>query len=100
MDDRFTIANMAIEAGGKNGIFPVDDTAKAYLNEHTKKSYHIYEADQDAEYEEIIDKSAKSNKLAEIAAKAAGVKDHPRPEQPTDQTQDYANNKPTRKSLL
>lgn len=55
---------------------------------------------QDAEYEEIIDKSAKSNKLAEIAAKAAGVKDHPRPEQPTDQTQDYANNKPTRKSLL
>ncbi|WP_368326962.1 hypothetical protein [Phocaeicola sp. RTP21359st1_F7_RTP21360_211022] len=53
-----------------------------------------------AEYEEIIDKSAKSNKLAEIAAKAAGVKDHPRPEQPTDQTQDYANNKPTRKSLL
>ena len=51
-------------------------------------------------YEEIIDKSAKSNKLAEIAAKAAGVKDHPRPEQPTDQTQDYANNKPTRKSLL
>ena len=55
---------------------------------------------QDAEYEEIIDKSAKSNKLAEIAAKAAGVKDQPRPEQPTDQTQDYANNKPTRKSLL
>lgn len=54
---------------------------------------------QDAEYEEIIDKSAKSNKLAEIAAKAAGVKDHPAG-QPTDQTQDYANNKPTRKSLL
>ena len=55
MDDRFTMANMAIEAGAKNGIFPVDDTAKAYLNEHTKKSYHIYEADQDAEYEETVE---------------------------------------------
>ena len=55
MDDRLTICNMAIEAGGKNGIFPVDDTAKAYLNEHTKKSYHIYEADQDAEYEETVE---------------------------------------------
>ena len=44
MDDRFTIANMAIEAGGKNGIFPVDDLAIAYMKEHSQKSYTIYEA--------------------------------------------------------
>lgn len=52
MDDRFTIANMAIEAGGKNGIFPVDDIAAAYLKEHTTRAYKIYEADEDAEYDE------------------------------------------------
>lgn len=52
MDDRFTIANMAIEAGGKNGIFPVDDVAEAYLKEHTTRDYKIYEADADAEYDE------------------------------------------------
>ncbi len=52
MDDRFTIANMAIEAGAKNGIFPVDDKTKAYLAEHTKRSYKVYEADEDAEYDE------------------------------------------------
>ena len=60
MDDRFTIANMAIEAGGKNGIFPVDDVAKAYMQEHSKRAYTVYEADDDAEYEETytIDLSA------------------------------------------
>lgn len=52
MDDRFTIANMAIEAGGKNGIFPVDDLAIAYMKEHSQKSYAIYEADEDAVYDE------------------------------------------------
>lgn len=52
MDDRFTIANMAIEAGAKNGIFPVDGKTKAYLEEHTKRSYKVYEADEDAEYDE------------------------------------------------
>ncbi|MDE7253589.1 MAG: 3-isopropylmalate dehydratase large subunit [Acetatifactor sp.] len=51
MDDRFTIANMAIEAGGKNGIFPVDDLAIAYMKEHSTKSYQIYEADADAVYD-------------------------------------------------
>lgn len=51
MDDRFTVANMAIEAGGKNGIFPVDDLAVAYIKEHSKKSYTIYEADADAVYD-------------------------------------------------
>lgn len=52
MDDRFTIANMAIEAGGKNGIFPVDDAAVAYMKEHSQKKYTIYEADEDAVYDE------------------------------------------------
>ncbi len=51
MDDRFTIANMAIEAGGKNGIFPVDDVCKAYLKEHSSRPYRVYEADADAVYE-------------------------------------------------
>ncbi len=52
MDDRFTIANMAIEAGGKNGIFPVDDVAEAYMREHSTRQYKIYEADEDAVYDE------------------------------------------------
>ena len=54
MDDRFTIANMAIEAGGKNGIFPVDDKAIAYMEEHSKRPYRIFEADPDAVYEREI----------------------------------------------
>ena len=53
MDDRFTIANMAIEAGGKNGIFPVDDLAKDYMREHSKREFVVYEADEDAEYDEV-----------------------------------------------
>ena len=53
MDDRFTICNMAIEAGGKNGIFPVDDLAKQYMKEHSKRDYKTYEADPDAEYEAV-----------------------------------------------
>lgn len=51
MDDRFTIANMAIEAGGKNGIFPVDDQTEGYMKEHSMRSYKVYEADEDAVYE-------------------------------------------------
>ena len=60
MDDRFTIANMAIEAGGKNGIFPVDELAIQYMEEHSKRRYAVYEADEDAVYEEeyTIDLSA------------------------------------------
>ena len=54
MDDRFTIANMAIEAGGKNGIFPVDDKAVAYMQEHSTKTWTAYEADEDAQYDEEI----------------------------------------------
>lgn len=52
MDDRFTIANMAIEAGGKNGIFPVDDLAIEYMKEHSDRPYKIFEADEDAVYDE------------------------------------------------
>ena len=51
MDDRFTIANMAIEAGGKNGIFPVDEKAVAYMEEHSKRPYKVFEADSDAQYD-------------------------------------------------
>ncbi len=55
MADRFTMANMAIEAGAKNGIFPVDARTEEYLKEHTKKSYRIYEADEDAVYDDVIE---------------------------------------------
>ena len=51
MDDRFTIANMAIEAGGKNGIFPVDDLAIEYMQSHSKRPFKAYEADPDAVYD-------------------------------------------------
>ncbi|HJC05342.1 MAG TPA: 3-isopropylmalate dehydratase large subunit [Candidatus Enterocloster excrementipullorum] len=59
MDDRFTICNMAIEAGGKNGIFLVDGAAIQYMKEHSKREFTVYEADPDAEYEEsyVIDLS-------------------------------------------
>lgn len=50
MDDRLTIANMAIEGGAKNGIFPVDEKTIAYMKEHSDKGPVIYEADPDAEY--------------------------------------------------
>ena len=52
MDDRFTIANMAIEGGAKNGIFPVDDLTRAYMKEHSKRPFVEYTADEDAEYDE------------------------------------------------
>ena len=66
MDDRFTIANMAIEAGGKNGIFPVDDLAIAYMKEHSKREFKIFEADEDAEYDEeyTIDLSTLKSTIA------------------------------------
>ncbi|HCM91084.1 MAG TPA: 3-isopropylmalate dehydratase large subunit [Lachnospiraceae bacterium] len=60
MDDRFTIANMAIEAGGKNGIFPVDELTEEYMKAHGSRPYKVYEADPDAVYDEeyTIDLSA------------------------------------------
>lgn len=54
MDDRFTIANMAIEAGAKNGIFPVDGQTLAYMNEHGGAQGTTYEADADAKYSREI----------------------------------------------
>jgi 3-isopropylmalate/(R)-2-methylmalate dehydratase large subunit len=55
MDDRFTVANMAIEAGAKNGIFPVDEKTIEYITEHSDREYKVYEADKDAEYDEIYE---------------------------------------------
>ena len=55
MDDRFTICNMAIEAGAKNGIFPVDDKTLAYLNGRFRRPVKVYEADADAEYEKTYE---------------------------------------------
>lgn len=55
MDDRFTMANMAIEAGAKNGIFEVDEKTIEYMKEHSKKTYEIFKADDDASYEETIE---------------------------------------------
>ena len=54
MDDRLTIANMAIECGAKNGIFPVDDVTLEYVNGRSEREYKIYEADDDAEYDSVI----------------------------------------------
>lgn len=55
MDDRFTMANMAIEAGAKNGIFIVDDQTRAYMDAHSDKQYTAYEPDEDAEYDQVIE---------------------------------------------
>ncbi len=55
MDDRLCICNMAIEAGAKNGIFPVDDVTIEYMNGRCERTPAIYEADADAEYEKTID---------------------------------------------
>ena len=54
MDDRLCICNMAIEAGAKNGIFPVDEITEAYLKEHASREYKVYAADEDASYDETI----------------------------------------------
>ncbi|MBU5464056.1 3-isopropylmalate dehydratase large subunit [Anaerotignum sp. MSJ-24] len=53
MDDRFSMANMAIEAGAKNGIFPVDEKTMEYVKEHSVKEPVVYTADDDAEYDEV-----------------------------------------------
>lgn len=54
MDDRFTISNMAIEAGAKNGIFPVDEKTEEYVAEHSTKEYKVFKADDDAVYDDEI----------------------------------------------
>ncbi|MDD3947815.1 MAG: aconitase family protein, partial [Clostridia bacterium] len=53
IDDRFTICNMAIEAGAKNGIFPIDEVTLEYVHAHSTKKPVIYEADSDAEYDAV-----------------------------------------------
>ena len=55
MDDRLCICNMAIEAGAKNGIFPVDETTVAYMEGKVNRPYKIFKADEDAVYERIIE---------------------------------------------
>jgi 3-isopropylmalate/(R)-2-methylmalate dehydratase large subunit len=55
MDDRFTISNMAIEAGAKNGIFEVDEKTLDYVNKRSKKDFKIFKADDDYEYFKIYD---------------------------------------------
>ena len=54
MDDRFTISNMAIEAGGKNGIFPVDEKTIEYVTGRFEREPVVFEADEDAEYERVV----------------------------------------------
>ncbi len=54
MDDRFTICNMAIEAGAKNGIFPVDELTREYMAAHSEKTPHLYTADPDASYTRTV----------------------------------------------
>ncbi len=54
MDDRFTICNMAVEAGAKNGIFPVDDRCLEYLDGRSERTWTVYTADEDAEYESVL----------------------------------------------
>lgn len=55
MDDRFTMANMAIEAGAKNGIFMVDERTIEYVKDHSERLYKVYEPDDDAVYDKIYD---------------------------------------------
>lgn len=55
IDDRFTIANMAIEAGAKNGIFPVDAVTEEYMKGRTDRELKKFEADEDAEYSQVIE---------------------------------------------
>ncbi len=55
MDDRLCICNMAIEAGAKNGIFPVDEITTEYMKGRTEREPVVYEADDDAEYEQVIE---------------------------------------------
>jgi 3-isopropylmalate/(R)-2-methylmalate dehydratase large subunit len=58
MDGRFTMANMAIEAGGKNGIFAFDNKTKTYVNGRAKRPYQVYQSDPDAQYAKVIEYDA------------------------------------------
>lgn len=54
MSDRLCISNMAIEAGAKNGIFPVDDVTREYMDGRVNREYHVFEADEDAVYDSTV----------------------------------------------
>ena len=58
MDGRFTVCNMAIEAGGKNGVIAADAQTKGYVAERSSRPYIVYESDADAEYEQVFEFSA------------------------------------------
>lgn len=66
MDSRLSAANMAIEAGAKNGIFPVDQTTMAYIHDRVKRPYQVFQSDPDARYKEVfeIDVSKLDSKVA------------------------------------
>jgi 3-isopropylmalate/(R)-2-methylmalate dehydratase large subunit len=55
IEGRLTMANMAIEAGAKTGLFAVDDATRAYVDGRAKRSYHAYEADPDADYAQVVE---------------------------------------------
>jgi len=55
MADRFTMANMAIEAGAKNGIFPPDAVTREYIEKRAKRKYTFYTSDADAVYSDVIE---------------------------------------------
>ncbi len=55
MDGRFTMANMAVEAGAKAGMFRVDNKTQLYIKSRARRPYRVYEADNDAEYSQVID---------------------------------------------
>ncbi|MDF2686038.1 MAG: leuC [Clostridia bacterium] len=55
IDDKFTVANMAIEAGAKNGIFPADKTVLEYVKDKSSRNFKTYSPDGDAEYNQIFD---------------------------------------------
>ncbi len=55
MDSRFSMANMAIEAGGKNGIIEPDEITLAYVKERAKRDFKVYKSDDDAEYEKVYE---------------------------------------------
>ncbi len=63
MDSRFSVCNMAIEAGGKNGIIAADAETRAYVAERSSRPYTVYESDEDAEYEEVFEFSASDIEL-------------------------------------
>jgi 3-isopropylmalate/(R)-2-methylmalate dehydratase large subunit len=73
MDGRFTMANMAIEAGAKAGIFHVDGKTTKYVKERAKRSYQVYQPDKDAAYEKTIELDI-SNLEPQVAAPAVKCK--------------------------